>query len=1037
MAVEQNVTNIITNMIKSFFTGFFFLTSLSVLAQTGNVSGTVMDGDETIPSAKVVLQETNFKVLTDFDGKFQFREVPVGQYKLQISSAYLADEIIDIEIVAGETLKLRKIQMKVDDLVQSMGPVFVSHKQKDGDGKANKLQKNESTIGNVEYVGDGEQVAYNAADNLQKMPAVTVRQDQGEGRYMSVRGTPTNWNSTLINGDRLPVADEESETRTMAFDVLSSDLLDYIKVAKAITPDIEGDAIGGSVNFITKSSPDSNEIRINIMSGYNAQVQRPVYNGNIFIGRRSKDEKFGFLLNASTYVRNYGTDNFEVVYGSNFNQGLNRLELRDYTGVRSTYSGNIALDYTFDKGHKLFFKGMAGYFTDDEWNMNTRYNYAIGAGSTIMLQHIHSKAQSLLYGGEFGGEFNLSKKLDLDFKVSHYSNRFGFGPVPFQGRDDRNGYLVMNFEKFNVQFRDQIYLDKFGNSYLSDNNGNPIDDQGNILTDPTLELARVKLIGDDNPRGGDPWNAIQPIVGGGNEPSDYEFSGAYTELNETWERDPIVANVNVSCEPNNKIFFKAGGKFRNKEGYRSLSLFEWHQNFLVHSDPLLLTNYPNAMNNYNGGFLQELGQPYEGQFLPFMQRDYVDGFIQSLGDTLREEPMTVAHSDYYEFVGSTYSYTEAAQAGYLMADYQLNKKWSLIGGVRVEATQLKMEADTIYDGDDDWFLAHVYDVPDEGYQVVDINDDPYDALGYDRILEYTVGYPVEKVQLQLNYIAPLPMLHVRYDQNNNTVWRGAITRTYRRPNFIETKPGSPVIDFTNLEFNQGNPGLKPSFSWNLDLSYEKYMPNAGLFSVGFFGKRIEDHIYRTITADIDPQLGIIYKSYQNANQPVYVGGVEANVKKKFDSLGGFWSNFGVDVNCTYTYSRMQIPGRSLSQSLPMQPALLFNAALVFDHQESGLKASVSVNYTGGYLMEINTSAILDASEELKLLHDNTDYDVFMRDRWIMNASASWQVNKAFQIYAEASNLLNTPFYIYRGQEYRPMQVEYYSIRATLGMRFKF
>ncbi len=1034
----QHVTNIIiTDMNKILVIAFFLGVSSSLLAQTGSVSGSVSDGEETIPGATVVILNTEFKIRTDFDGEFQFKNVPVGDYELKINSAFLEEKIVSFTVNEGETTKLGKIQLEPEKDTQNMGPVFVSRKQKDGDGKANKLQKNESTIGNVEYVGDGEQVAYNAADNLQKMPAVTVRQDQGEGRYMSVRGTPTNWNSTLINGDRLPVADEESETRTMAFDVLSSDLLEYIKVAKAITPDIEGDAIGGSVNFITKSSPDSNEVRLNIMSGYNAQSQRPIYNGNIFVGRRSKDQKFGFLLNASTYVRNYGTDNFEVVYGSNFNHGLNRLELRDYTGVRSTYSGNIALDYTFDKGHKLFFKGMGGYFTDDEWNMNTRYNYAIGAGSTIMLQHIHSKAESLLYGGELGGEFSLSEKLDLDFKLSHYSNRFGFGPVPFDRGDERNGYLVMNFEKFNVQFKDQIYLDKFGNSYLADDNGNPIDDQGNIVNDPSLELARVKLIGPDNPRGGDPWNGIQPIVGGTNQLADYEFSGAYTELNETWERDPYVASINVSFEPNNKIFFKAGGKVRSKEGYRSLSLFDWHQNFNVHSSALLLQNYPHALNDYNGGFLQELGRPYEGRFLPFMERDYIDGFIASLGDTLREEPMTAAHHEYYEFIGSTYSYSEMAQAGYVMADYQLNKKWSFIGGIRIEATQLKMEADTIYDGDDDWFLAHVYDVPGEGYQVVDINNDPYDALGYDRVLEYTVGYPVEKVQLHLNYIAPLPMLHVRYDQNKNTVWRGAITRTYRRPNFIETKPGSPVIDFTNLEFNQGNPGLKPSFSWNLDLSYEKYMPNAGLFSIGFFGKRIEDHIYRTITADIDPQLGIIYKSYQNADQAVYVGGVEVNAKKKFDSLTGVWSNFGVDVNFTYTYSEMQIPGRSFSQSLPMQPSLLFNAALVFDHQDSGVKASVSANYTGGYLMEINTSAILNASQELKLLHDNTDYDVFMRDRWIMNASASWQVNKAFQIYAEASNLLNTPFYIYRGQEFRPMQVEYYSVRATLGMKFKF
>lgn len=1004
-------------------------------AQPGSVSGTIQDDKETIPGAKIVLENTDYKVLSDFEGKFRLKDIPAGKYLLIVTSTSMEDVQLEIEVVSGQETKVGRLMMKPPKSIQDVDEVNVRHKQDDGEGKANTLQKTENTIGNVEYVGDGEQVAYNAADNLQKMPAVTVRKDQGEGRYMSVRGTPTNWNSTLINGDRLPVADEESETRTMAFDVISSDLLAYIKVAKALTPDLEGDAIGGAVNFITKSSPDSLELRVNVMSGYNAQSQQPIYNGNIFFGSRSKDKKFGFLINASSYVRNWGTDNFEVVYGSNFNHGLNRLELRDYTGVRSTYSGNVALDYEFSKGNKLFFKSMIGYFTDNEWNMKTRYNYAIGAGSTIMLQHIHSVAQSLLYGGELGGEFKLSEKLGIDFKLSHYSNQFGYGPVPFKGKDDRNGYMVLNFEKFNVKFQDQIYIDKYGGWYNIDEAGNPIDENGQVVTDPTLELARVKLIGEDDPRGnGDPWDNIQPMVGGDNKLEDYEFSGAYTELNTTWEKDPMVGSLNLSYEAGKNLKLKFGGKFRSKEGYRSLSLHDWHQDFNVFSDALNLVRYPNAQLNLNGGFLQELGQPYEGQFLPFMDQSFIDGFIDYLGDTLRQEPMTVAHHEYYEFVGSTYSYKELAEAGYAMAEYQLNKKWSIIGGIRVEATQLTMEADTIYDGEDDWFLANIYDVPGEGYQVVDIDDDPYAGI-YDPIIQYTVGYPVEKVQLKLNYVAPLPMLHVRFDPNNQTVIRAAITRTYQRPNFIETKPGSPVINYTNLEFNQGNPSLRPSFVWNADLSYEYYMPNAGLFTVGLYGKRVEDHIYRTITADIDPQLGIIYKSYQNADKPIYVGGIEINAKKKFDFFKNFFKDFGVDMNVTYTYSRMQIPGRSFSQSLPMQPSLLFNSALFYEHEKTDIKGRLSVNYTDKYLMEVNTSAILDESQQIKLLHDDTEYDIFMRHKWSLDFSLGWKINRQFQLYSELTNLLNAPFYIYRGQEYRPMQVEYYSIRATLGMKF--
>jgi TonB-dependent receptor len=281
------------------------------------------------------------------------------------------------------------------------------------------------------------------------------------------------------------------------------------------------------------------------------------------------------------------------------------------------------------------------------------------------------------------------------------------------------------------------------------------------------------------------------------------------------------------------------------------------------------------------------------------------------------------------------------------------------------------------------------------------------------------------------------MVHLRYDMNKQTVLRAAITRTYRRPNFIETKPGAPIINYTNLEYNIGNPNLKPSFAWNLDLSYEYYMKNAGLATLGLFGKLVQDHIYRTITADADPQQGIVYKSYQNAKKPIFVLGVELNFKKKLDFFKNGLKDLGVDVNTSYIYSRMKLPGRSFAQSLPMQPSVLFNAALFYENDKTGLFARIAVNYTGKYLMELNTSAVVDANNQPKLLHDNTDFDVFMKDRWGMDFNVGWKINRHFQVYAELANLLNTPLYIYRGKEYRPMQVEYYSFKANIGLKLNF
>lgn len=1001
--------------------------------QFGTITGKVVDNKVAVPFAYISIDSLQIKTAANADGNFVLDQVPYGKHQLRFYFVGYEDKLRFVDLSES------KLSIGIMDISgasnKTLTTVEVKHKVPNSQMRGNFMQKQENAISTIEYVGDGEMPAYNAAENLQKMPAVTIQRDQGEGRYMSVRGTPTDWNSSLINGDRLPVADEDSETRTMAFDVISSDLLDYIQIYKALTPDMEGDAIGGAVDFSTKSSPDSFELRLNLMNGYNTQAQKPLYNVSLFHGNRLAKNKLGYLINGSFFQRNYGTDNFEVVYGSNFNQGINRLELRDYIGERTTAAGNMALDYTFQNQSQIYAKGLVGYFIDFERNRKTRYNYAVGAGSTVSLQHISSKAKSLLYGGEIGGNFNLSPKWKLDLKYAYYSNRFDYGNLPFGGDDPRNGYQVITFEQYNINYLDQVYLDKHGNSYYSDENGNPIDKNGDLVTDPSLELSRVKLIGADNPFGnGDEWNNIQPNPKQKLDPSKFEFAEAFTELNTTWERDPLVAKLDLSYTPNNRLCIKFGGKVRYKEGYRKLSLHDWHQDFTVFTDPILLTNYENGQLDLNGGFLEELNQPYEGQFIPFLDQEVSDNLILNLADTLREEAMNAAHHDYYEFVGSTYEYEEQVYANYAMADYKINEKLTFIGGVRAEYTKLKMWADSLRDGDDDWFLANVYDVPNLGYEIVPIDNDPY-AEKLEPIKAFTVGYPVERVVNSQRYLSLLPMAHLRYDYSGKTVFRFAMTRTLRRPNFIESKPGSPVIDYSNLEFNQGNNGIKPSYAWNFDFMTEHYMPNAGILSAGVFVKRIEDHIYRTITADIDPQTGIIYKSYQNADTPINLIGIEVNGRKYLDFISEKLQYFGLEANCTYTHSQMRIPGRTFNQNLPMQPSFLFNGALLYTDRKKGINVRLAVNYTGGYLMEVNTSAVQNDAGEIGLIHDNTDFDVFMKDKWNLDLSASYKAFRFLNVYVECTNMLNTPLYIYRGQEFRPMQVEYYGLRINAGLKF--
>jgi TonB-dependent receptor len=107
----------------------------------------------------------------------------------------------------------------------------------------------------------------NAAEAIQRIQGVTLERDQGEGRFVIIRGTEPRLTSVTINGER--IAAPEGDIRFVATDVIPADLLQAIEVTKALTPDMEADAIGDSVNLITKSAPQRTRYSLTAGTGYN------------------------------------------------------------------------------------------------------------------------------------------------------------------------------------------------------------------------------------------------------------------------------------------------------------------------------------------------------------------------------------------------------------------------------------------------------------------------------------------------------------------------------------------------------------------------------------------------------------------------------------------------------------------------------------------------------------------------------------------------------------------------------------------------
>jgi outer membrane receptor protein involved in Fe transport len=964
--------------------------SYAGFSQTGNLEGSLWDDRGPIPGTILSLQnEQTFKAQSDLEGRFLFANIPSGNYTLKIDTYGYNEYVQTLTVQGQQTVNLGKILLSQGKQEKD---VTVSFFAKVSEQKAINLVK---TSPSVVTIVSADIIAKlpnkNASDVVARVPGASLTRNKGEGSNISLRGTPIDWTATFLNGDRLPVADEENPTRSFEFEILPADMIEYVFVAKSTTPDMESDQIGGCIDFISRSSVAKKTFKLNLAGGYNALAQKPLGTLNFLWGNRSKNNKWSFLVNGTNYGRYYAADAFKMIYGSNFNHSLNRYELRKYEGTRINNAANIALEFKPSNHFKIGTHAMYSFMQDDKYQKRQSYNWYEGSGQRIRLQNIHGKLNRQLFGGDIYSEWKITPALTLFTKVAHYDNQFWYGNVPYAKKDPRNGYFINEFISPLLQFSDQSYVSLYGGTI------DPNDPGG----------FPAKLIGPDDPYGqGDDPNNIQPqyatIFGGqALRADDFEYYRSYTEINKTKERDLAVAQTNLTYEVQPNLKLKVGTKMRQKEGSRSISKHEWFKDYSIpgNNNPFMLMDFQQEeFSTHPSGFLAPLGANYEGQLYPFQDRQAISSFLIDSSYLLREMPMTPLNQEYYQWVGSNYSYSEFQSGTYLMADCKINKL-SIVGGFRYEYTRFKEVSDTLTD-----------------------------AIAFDSISGSQYNIP-ERRSVSRSYAFLLPSLNLTYRMNDKVNFRLAFSEGMKRPNFEQTKPGFAMIRYTDLVYIFGNPNLKPTYAFNYDAAFEYFWPGKGMFSVALFYKDVHDHIFTVTTADIDPFSGIMVKKYENASRSK-VYGLELNLIRKFDFLPGFLSGFGTNSNLTISDSRMNIPGRPVAQKMTEQTPLVFNFGLIYEYKKWTGRAAF--NYIGKQLKEVNLASIVG----IGLMHIDDDFDTYSNAMTNLDVQISYQLTPKMSLYAEGMNMLNSPERKYIGKEWRHLRMEYYGIRGQVGFRLE-
>lgn len=164
--------------------------------------------------------------------------------------------------------------------------------------------------------------------------------------------------SVTINGNRVPSA--EGDTRNVQLDLIPADMIQTIEVSKVVTPDMDGDAIGGSINLVTKNSPYKRTINATAGSGYNWISEKAQLNLGFTYGDRFFHDRLGMLLSASYQNAPSGSYDTEFMWekSEDGKAYVNDYQMRQYFVTRERQSYSAAFDFDINENHKLTFKGI-------------------------------------------------------------------------------------------------------------------------------------------------------------------------------------------------------------------------------------------------------------------------------------------------------------------------------------------------------------------------------------------------------------------------------------------------------------------------------------------------------------------------------------------------------------------------------------------------------------------------------------------------------------------------------------------------------
>ncbi len=342
-------------------------------AQNNYLKLKITDADNlNLPGASVVLSPGGITRVTNQEGELVIAGLKPGEYTLLVS--YIGYQLLEkhIHITDGGLV----LQEQLQNNATTGSEIVVLGDRLKGQAKALSQQKNSDNITNIISADQiGRFPDANIGDAIKRVPGITMQNDQGEARNIIVRGMGPEFNSVTLNGERIPSA--EGDNRRVQMDLITADMVQTVEVSKTLTADMDADAIGGSVNLVTRAAPNGLRISGTVAGGYGPIRDGFIGNANLIIGTRSKNKMFGFIVNGSLNKNVYGSDNIEAVWSKD-NNGKpfisdHDVRIYDVTRVRRNLSATI--DFKINSLNTIYLTGTYNWRDDLENRFRLRHRY--------------------------------------------------------------------------------------------------------------------------------------------------------------------------------------------------------------------------------------------------------------------------------------------------------------------------------------------------------------------------------------------------------------------------------------------------------------------------------------------------------------------------------------------------------------------------------------------------------------------------------------------------------------------------------------